>query len=66
LRDLWERISTRFFVVMDERSVGGILKALTFRHISVRPRHPQADAGAQEAQKNSPICRRRHSHLPRS
>jgi hypothetical protein len=36
---------------MDERSVGGILKTLTFSHISVRPRHPQADAAAQQAHK---------------
>ena len=52
LRDLRDRILARFFVVMDERSVGRILKTLTFRHISVRPRHPQADAEAQETQKN--------------
>ena len=36
---------------MDERSVGRILKSLTFRHISVRPRHPQADAEAQQTHK---------------
>jgi transposase len=51
LRDLRERILARFFVLMDERSVGRILKSLTFSHISVRPRHPQADAEAQEAHK---------------
>ena len=53
LRDLRERILARFFVVMDERSVGRILKTLTFSHISVRPRHPQADADAQEAHKKT-------------
>jgi transposase len=53
LRDLRERIVARFFVVMDERSVGRILKSLTFSHISVRPRHPQADAAAQEAHKKT-------------
>lgn len=44
LCDLRDRILARFFVPMDERSVGRILKTLTFSHISVRPRHPQADA----------------------
>ena len=56
LRDLRDRILARFFVPMDERSVGRILKTLAFSHISVRPRHPQADAAAQEAhKKTSPI-----------
>jgi transposase len=53
LCDLRERILARFFVPMDERSVGRILKTLTFSHISVRPRHPQADAAAQEAHKKT-------------
>jgi transposase len=53
LRDLRERILARFFVPMDERSVGRILRTLTFSHISVRPRHPQADAEAQEAHKKT-------------
>jgi transposase len=53
LFDLRERILARFFVVMDERSVGRILKTLSFSHISVRPRHPQADAEAQEAHKKT-------------
>jgi hypothetical protein len=29
LRDLWGQVLARFFVVMDERSVGRILKTLT-------------------------------------
>jgi transposase len=53
LCDLRDRILARFFVVMDERSVGRILKTLTFSHISVRPRHPQANAEAQEAHKKT-------------
>ena len=53
LRDLRDRILARFFVPMHERSVGRILKTLTFSHISVRPRHPQADAAAQEAHKQN-------------
>ncbi len=51
LCDLRDRILARFFVVMDERSVGRILKTLTFSHISVRSRHPQANAEAQETHK---------------
>ncbi len=61
LRDLRERILARFFVVMDERSVGRILKTLRLSHISVRPRHPLADAEAQEAHKKRmarPVCKR--------
>ena len=53
LRDLRERILARFFVLMVERSVGWMLKTLTFSHISMRPRHPQADAEAQEAHKQT-------------
>ena len=53
LCDLRERILARFFVVMDERRVGRILKTLTFSHISVRPRHPQADAEPQGAHKKT-------------
>jgi transposase len=52
LCDLRERILARF-LVMDERSVGRILKTSTFSHISVRPRHPQADAEAQETHKKT-------------
>jgi transposase len=67
LRDLRERILARFFVPMDERSVGRILKTLTFSHISVRPRHPQADAAAQEAHKKTlPTWLRPSSPLPRA
>jgi transposase len=53
LCDLREQILARFFVVMDERSVGRILKTLTFSHISVRPRHPLANAEAQQAHKKT-------------
>ncbi len=53
LCDLRDRLLARFFVVMDERSVGRILKTLTFSHILVRPRHPQADAEAQETHKKT-------------
>jgi len=53
LTDLRQRLMDRLFVSMDERSVGRILKGLSFSHISVRPRHPQADVDAQEAHKKT-------------
>jgi transposase len=51
--DLQSKIAVTFKVHMHERSVGKLLARLGFRHISVRPRHPQADAGAQEAHKKT-------------
>jgi transposase len=42
----------QFNVPLHERSIGKLVHRLGFRHISVRPRHPQADASAQEAHKN--------------
>ncbi len=66
LCDLRDRILARFFVAMDERSVGRVLKALAFSHVSVRPRHPQANAEAQEAhKKTSPRLSPLPSRLPR-
>jgi len=53
LRDLRDQILARFFVPMHERSVGRLLKTLMFSHISARPRHPQADAAAQEVHKKT-------------
>jgi transposase len=53
LRDLKQRLLARFFVLLDERSISRILKTLDFSHISVRPRHPQADAEAQAAHKKT-------------
>jgi transposase len=53
LSDLSLRIRDRFFVLLDERSVSRIIKAMGFSHISVRPRHPQADVAAQEAHKKT-------------
>ena len=53
LCDLKQLILARFFVLLDERSISRILKQLGFSHISVRPRHPQADAAAPEAHKKT-------------
>lgn len=53
--DLKRRIETMFGVTMHERTVGKQLAALGFRRLSVRPQHPKADVGAQEAfKKTSP------------
>jgi transposase len=53
LSDLRRRIMDRFFVGLDERSISRILKSLSFSHISVRPRHPAANAEAQAAHKKT-------------
>ena len=53
LSDLRRRILERFFVILDERSVGRMLKAMRFSHISVRPRNPKADTEAQQAHKKT-------------
>jgi formate dehydrogenase gamma subunit len=49
--DLGRKIAQTFGVHLHERSVGKLLHRLGFRHLSVRPRHPQADSSAQEAHK---------------
>jgi transposase len=54
LSDLREKIAQTFAVYLHERSVGKLMRRLGFRRLSVRPRHPQADASAQEAHKK--IC----------
>ena len=54
--DLRALIETRFAVRLHERTVGKLLRRLGFARLSVRPRHPKADAAAQEAfKKASPI-----------
>jgi transposase len=52
-RDLKEVIAKRFGVRISERSVGRILRERGFRKLSVRPKHPQGDASAQEAFKQT-------------
>ena len=51
--DLRAEISKAFDVQLHQRSVGKLLHRLGFRRISVRPRHPRADAAAQEAHKKT-------------
>src|ERR1700692_4322609 len=52
-RDLKEVIARRFGVRISVRSVGRILRERGFRKLSVRPKHPHADASAQEAFKQT-------------
>jgi transposase len=51
--DLGRKIAATFGVHLHERSVGKLLHRLGFRHLSVRPRHPQADPSTQEAHKKT-------------
>ncbi len=61
--DLRDLIAARFGVALHERTVGKVLDRLNFSHMSVRPRHPKADAAVQETfKKTSPtssttLCR---------
>ena len=65
--DLQSKIAAAFDVRLHERSVGKLLRRLGFRRLSVRPRHPRADACAQEAHKKTspswlpPSSRRRRA-----
>src|SRR5215204_272699 len=52
--DLQRVILERFGVAYHERTVGKLLKALGFSHISARPRHPAQDARTIEAFKKLP------------
>lgn len=62
--DLCERIEASFGVKLDVRTVGKLLRALEFRRISVRPRHPASDEAAQEAfKKTSTISCARRSRI---
>ncbi len=51
--DLQGEIKRRFEVEISERHVGRLLKRLGFTRLSVRPRHPRADARAQQAFKKT-------------
>ena len=60
--DLRDRITTEFGVTLHERSVGKLLRRLDFRHLSVRPQHPQSDPEAQETfKKTSQPSQKTHS-----
>src|SRR3954463_15933493 len=51
--DLRALIEARFAVRLHERSVGKVRRRLGFARLSVRPKHPKADAAAQEAFKKA-------------
>ena len=54
--DLKVVVERRFGVVMAERTVGDLLHARGFSHMSVRPRHPGCDEAVQETfKKASPL-----------
>jgi hypothetical protein len=45
--DLQQRIAREFAVQLHERTVGKLLRKLSFRRLSVRPQHPQSEPEAQ-------------------
>jgi transposase len=45
--DLQQRIQQSFGVGLHERTVGKLLRKLSFRRLLVRPQHPQSDPEAQ-------------------
>jgi transposase len=51
--DLKRVVAERFGVAYHERTIGKLLKALGFSHISARPRHPGQDARTIEAFKKT-------------
>ena len=51
--DLARQIEKRFGVAMAERSVGGLLRRMGFRRLSVRPLHPGHDPEAEAAHKKT-------------
>jgi transposase len=51
--DLKAVIAARFGIAYHERSVGKLLKALGFSHVSARPRHPGQDARVMEEYKKT-------------
>ena len=61
--DLRDLIEQRFGVRLHERTVGKLLRRLDFRHLSVRPQHPDSSPAGQEAYKktssawSAPPCR---------
>jgi transposase len=51
--DLQQVIAERYGVAYHERTIGKLLKALGFSHISARPRHPKQDGEVIEAFKKT-------------
>lgn len=57
--DLQRVIEERFGIEYHERTIGKLLKALGFSHISARPRHPKQDGAIIEAFKKTSRARLR-------
>ena len=57
--DLQRVIEERFGVAYHERTIGKLLKALGFSHISARPRHPKQDGEVIQAFKKTSRARSR-------
>ena len=55
--DLQRVIEERFGVEYHERTVGKLLKALGFSHVSARPRHPKQDGAVIQAFKKTSRAR---------
>jgi transposase len=53
LIDLRDEIAREFGVQFHERTIGKLMARLNFARVSVRPRHPDQDAAAQEAHKKT-------------
>ncbi len=53
LVDLRDEVARQFGVQLHERTMGKVLARLNFSRVSVRPRHPEQDASAQEAHKKT-------------
>jgi transposase len=51
--DLQRVVGERFGIAYHERSIGKLLEALGFSHVSARPRHPKQDAATVEAFKKT-------------
>ena len=57
--DLQRLIAERFGVAYHERTIGKLLKAMGFSHMSARPRHPMQDGATIEAFKKTSRARSR-------
>lgn len=55
--DLRRVIEERFGIEYHERTIGKLLKALGFSHISARPRHPKQDSEVVQAFKKTSRAR---------
>ena len=53
LVDLRDEIARQFGVHLHERTIGKLMARLNFSRVSVRPRHPEQDAAAQQAHKKT-------------